>query len=204
MNRSSLVVCILIFFMAFVSVQAKAQMEFGVGPVLGLNFGTLSLSPSPQISTGGRTGFMIGAQAELGFSKMFYIVLEPTYCGKGGSVGTTTLAVNELDFPALFKVKFMKGIIRPYAFAGPDLCFVLSSTATTGGQNTDISSQTSSVDFAIDFGGGAEYNITPKIGITLDIRYSIGLSNLNNVAGSTTTIKASGFQMLAGMMFHVL
>ena len=204
MNRSFLAVAILIVFTVFVSAQAKAQVEFGLGPVIGLNFGTLSISPTPQISTGGHTGFMIGAQAELGFSKMFYIVLEPTYCGKGGEVGTTTLAVNELDFPALFKVKFMKGIIRPYAFAGPDLCFVLSSTATTGGQNTDISAQTSSVDFDLDFGGGAEYNVTPKIGITMDIRYSIGLSNLNNVSGSTTTIKASGFQILAGMMFHIM
>ncbi len=204
MKRSSLAVCMLIVLTAFVSVQAMAQVEFGLGPILGLDFGTLSISPSPQISTGGHTGFMIGAQAELGFSKMFYIVLEPTYCSKGGSVGTTTLAVDELDFPAYFKVKFMKGVIRPYAFAGPDLCFVLSSTATTGGQNTDISSQTSSVDFDLDFGGGAEYNVTPKIGITMDIRYSIGLSNLNNVSGSTTTIKASGFQILAGMMFHIL
>jgi opacity protein-like surface antigen len=201
-----------------------AQMEFGVGPIVGLNFGSASITPTPVypagFTQGGHTGIMFGAQAELGFAKMFYVVMEPAYVGKGysitGAQGSATVAVNELQFPVLFKVKFLKGVIRPYAFAGPNIGFVLASTLSYSitGQtipDQDLKSQTSSTDFAIDFGGGAEYNVTPKIGITLDIRYSLGVGNLANppatpgqAAATSQTNHASGFQILAGVMFHII
>jgi len=198
--------------------QAMSQLEFGVGPKLGLNFASTSISPTPVYpagaTQGGRTTFMIGAQAELGFAKMFYVQLEPGYIGKGysvsGSGGSVTVSVSELQFPVLFKVKFMKGIIRPYAFLGPNIGFVMSATETFAitGQtipDQDLKSNTSSTDFSLDFGGGAEYNVTPKIGITGDIRYSLGLANLNNNPLSPgVTIKGSGFQILFGAMSHIM
>jgi opacity protein-like surface antigen len=221
--KSVITCCILAAVVCLSAPRAFAQMEFGVGPVVGLNFGTVSFSPENQygagVTQGGRTGIMFGAQAELGFAKMFYVVLQPTYVGKGYGLtapqGTATIALNELEFPVLFKVKFMKGVIRPYAFVGPNIAFVLSnkeSFSVTGQTipDIDLKSQTSSTDFALEFGGGAEYNVMPKLGITLDVRYSLGLANLANppaVAGqaaSTQTVKASGFQILAGVMFHVL
>lgn len=213
MKRYSIALCIVLACTALFAAQSMAQMQFGVGPIVGVNFGTVSISPSPTYpagySQGGHTGIIFGAQAELGFAKMFYIEMEPSYIGKGFSIstpaGTATVTANELQIPVLFKVKFMPGVIRPYAFAGPNIGFVLTSTETSpSGQDTDLKSETSSTDFAIDFGGGAEYNVTPKIGITLDIRYSLGLGNLNSVAGSTTTWHASGFQILAGVMFHII
>jgi opacity protein-like surface antigen len=86
-----------------------------------------------------------------------------------------------------------------------------STLSITGRADQDIKSQISSTDFAIDFGGGAEYNVTPKIGITLDVRYSVGVGNMANppAAGTavgglgSTNITLSGFQVLAGVMFHV-
>jgi opacity protein-like surface antigen len=224
MKRYSIAAMLLIACAIFLVGQATAQMEFGVGPVVGLNFASASISPTPTypagFTQGGRTGVIFGAQAELGFAKMFYIVLEPEYIGKGYSVsgtqGTVTISVNELQFPVLFKVKFMKGVFRPYAFAGPNIAFILSATqsyALTGQTipDQDIKSNLTSTDFAIDFGGGAEYNVTPKIGITLDVRYSLGIANVNNqpatqglVATTPPTVHGSGFQILAGMMFHIM
>jgi opacity protein-like surface antigen len=76
----------------------------------------------------------------------------------------------------------------------------------------DLKSRTFSPDFAIDVGGGAEVNVTPSIGITIDIRYSLGLANIlrpywNDFIGNrptTGTLMASGFQVLVGAMFHVM
>jgi opacity protein-like surface antigen len=223
MKRSTVAVCIVLACMALFAAQGMAQMEFGVGPVVGLNFSNVSFNPDNQyaagVSQGGRTGIMFGAQAEIGFAKMFYIVLQPTYIGKGYGFtfpqGTSTVSVNELEFPVLFKVKFIKGVIRPYAFVGPNLGLVLSasqSVSVTGQTipDTDLKPQTSSIDFALEFGAGAEYNVMPKMGITLDVRYALGLSNLSNPpanqvqAGATTqTQKSLGFQILAGVMFHI-
>jgi len=217
MKKCALVLVAVTCVMLFAG-QAMSQIEFGVGPKLGLNFASTSISPTPNygagVTQGGRTTFMIGAQAELGFAKMFYIQLEPGYVGKGYSVsgtgGSVTVAVSELQFPVLFKVKFMKGIIRPYAFLGPNIGFVMSATesfAITGQTipDQDLKSNVSSTDFSLDFGGGAEYNVTPKIGITGDIRYSLGLANLNNnPASPNVTMKGSGFQILFGAMFHIM
>ena len=204
-----------------VTSSTYAQIELGIGLKGGLNFASISFSPELQLpagaTKGGRTGMMIGAAAELGFAKMFYVAIEPTYCGKGcsftqGSV-TQTIAYNFLNIPVLFKVKFLKGMVRPYAFVGPNLGILLSATSSTtglaaGNGDTDIKATTSGSDFALDFGGGAEFNIVPKIAITGDVRYSLGLSNLNNAtvaAGATQTkYTTGGFQILFGAMFHIL
>jgi hypothetical protein len=215
-------VCLLLLITLIAVHPVSAQVEFGIGAKLGLNFGSLSLDPetlNPGITKGGRTTFMGGAAAEIGFAKMFYVALEPTYCGKGcqftqGSV-TQTLAYNYLNLPILFKVKFLKGMVRPYGFAGPNLGILLSATSKIeGAQNpaangdTDIKQFTSGTDFAIDFGGGAEFNVIPKLGITGDVRYSLGLSDINNtpVQPGVTALKlhTHGFQIMFGAMYHVL
>jgi len=199
-----------------------SQMEFGVGIKGGINFGSLSFSPdrypaASGVTKSGKTGMMIGAVGELEFSKMFCVALEPTYCQNGENFekgsAKEALTINTLNIPVLFKVKFLKGVIRPYAFAGPNLGIVLSANdhiegvgAGTDG-DTDVKSQTSSIDFALDFGAGAEFNVTPKIGITGDVRYSLGLSDMNNstpTPGTTaTTAKTAGFQILFGVLFHL-
>jgi hypothetical protein len=169
---------------------------------------------------------MFGVQAELGFADEFFIDFQPTYVEKGfgveapvGYSGPFSIAINELEFPLLFKVKFSKGMVRPYAFVGPNLSVVLSANASSWedsfGQTIpeqDLKSRTFSPDFAIDVGGGAEVNVTPSIGITIDVRYSLGLANIlrpywNDYIGNrptTGTLTASGFQVLVGAMFHVM
>jgi opacity protein-like surface antigen len=218
MKKALIAACVALVFCLAFTTQAVAQTEFGVGPIVGINFSSTSISPDPVYpagyTKGGRTMIMFGAQAEVGFAKMFYIVLQPTYEGKGyeitGPAGSVTVSGNELDLPLLFKVKFLQGVIRPYAFAGPDLGFVLTATRSysiTGlnRPDEDLKSNTASTDFAIDFGGGAEYNVMPKLGITLDVRYSLGLSNMAKppAGDPSETDKVSGFQIFAGVMFHI-
>jgi opacity protein-like surface antigen len=221
MKKSTVTACLVLALTVLFASQGMAQMEFGVGPVVGLNFANVSFSPDNTygagISQGGRTGIMFGAQAELGFARMFYVVIEPMYIGKGygftAPQGTSTVAVNELEFPVLFKVKFIKGVIRPYAFVGPNIGLVLSATqsfSVTGQTipDNDLKARTSSIDFGLEFGGGAEYNVTSKMGITLDVRYALGLTNMSNppatqANATTQTAKSLGFQILAGVMFHI-
>jgi hypothetical protein len=203
-----------------------AQIEFGVGPIGGVNVGTVAILPGYSVpygvTPGQRSGIMAGAQMELGFSNTFYILFEPIYVGKGFGVGgkdaPSAIAINEIELPLLFKVKFLSGHIRPYAFIGPNVSFVLSATSSSYRLFTgmivpeqDLKSWTFPPDFAVDVGGGAEVSITPRLAITADVRYSLGLANImrafwNQGLGGTptTTVKASGFQILFGAMFHVL
>lgn len=200
-----------------ITTTAAAQVTFGIGPKIGINFSSISYDPDLTLANGvtksGLTGIMFGAAAEIGFGPMFAVQVEPTYDQKGdkfeqGSAKQTSTATF-LEFPILFKVKFLQGSFKPYAFVGPSIGFTLSSKVKVEGAGpgfdgeTDNKNNTSSTDFALAFGGGGEYKVAQKVGITGDVRYALGLSNLNKAAGSTTTVKSRGFQILFGVLFHL-
>jgi opacity protein-like surface antigen len=208
----------IVLFVAVLTVStAVAQITFAVGPKAGINFSSISYDPDLTLPAGvtksGQTGIMFGAAAEIGFANMFAVQLEPTYNQKGDKFEQGSAKITDtgtfLEIPILFKAKFLQGSVKPYAFAGPSIGFVLTSKTKTEGVGAgydgevDTKSTTSSTDFAIAFGGGVQYLVAPKIGITGDVRYSLGLSNLNKTAGSTQTVKTRGFQILFGALFHL-
>ena len=214
MRRSSVVACLMLAAMISFGALSMAQVEFGVGPIVGVNFGSGSISGSTE---GECTFFMLGAQGEIGFAKMFYVVVQPTYIEKGFKFEqgeSTTVILDEIELPVLFKVKVLDGMFRPYAFAGPNISFILSATQRfTPLSIPDPITQIYSTDFAIDFGGGADLSVTSKVGITADVRYSLGLANtvqwlsdnLGRPPGTPSTItKVSGFQVLVGAMFNIM
>lgn len=221
MKRFTVVNIVLLACTLPLGAQAAAQAEFGVGPIGGVNFSTTSISPPASYPTGvtqgGRTGMMVGIQAELGFTNSLYLLIQPLYVQKGYTLNgvnePAVFAVNEFEVPLVLKVKFLDGVFRPYVYAGPNLSIVLSTIESYSYPGLNIPDQdwarsTSTTDFAIDFGAGAEFYITPLMGITGDFQYSAGLKSLMgfqpNTEGMSVTTKASGFQILVGAMFHVM
>jgi hypothetical protein len=226
MKRTIVLIGLLLFTLYATS---DAQTQFGIGLRTGLNFGTMSFTPDPAqgqqgVTQGGRTGFMIGAGAELAFGGMFAVEMDLMYVMKGASFTqgpyNETIKLSELDIPILFKVKFLKGMIRPYGFVGPDIGLLLSATDHIEGpgvtRDNDLKSNPNGVelgglDFALEFGGGAELMITKNIGVSLDVRYSLGLSNLASLGSAVAqqqgatqpSWKASGFQIQVGGMWHL-
>lgn len=222
------VLAVLVVMSLLLVLPGSAQMKFGAGARFGMNFATSSVDPDfytgyeQYVEKGGRTGLMFGGVATVEFAKMFEVALLPTYVQKGFKYETVSgyyfdeaknnslkYKVNELDLPVYFRVKFLHGPIRPYVFVGPNIGFVLSATESYSGGtdvDNDMKDKVSSVDFGLDFGGGAEYMVAPNIGLTCDALYSLGLSDMNNAtakAGETaSTIKTRGFQVLIGTMFY--
>ena len=210
-----------------ISVVSFGQIRFALGPKLGINFSSISSDPAVQGSSG-RTTILFGSAFELMFAKNFGIQIEPSYATKGSTadnvqiptqngivVANLIVGYKEIQFPILFKAKFLEGPVKPYVLAGPNLGIVASANlniapgqgAQFQAQDVDIKSSTSGMDFGLDFGGGAEFRVAPKVAITGDIRYSLGLSNLDNstpqqgqVQGST---KTRGFQILFGALFQI-
>jgi opacity protein-like surface antigen len=215
------------------SIPSHAQLQFSVGPKVGLNFGTVSYDPDVT-NKSGRTAMLFGAQLELLFSSMFAVQIEPSYAMKGNKfegpitltdqngtpIGQATVSItrgmNEIQIPILFKAKFLQGTVRPYAMAGPNLGIVASANdnftisnipqgvqlnQTTG--DIDQKSNTSGMDFGFDFGGGAEFRIAKAIGLTADVRYSLGFSNLIKNPAGNASAKTRGFQLLFGALFQI-
>ena len=219
-TRSTVVVGVLFTCSMLLGAQAGAQVEFGVGPIGGVNFGTTSIGTTNGYATGltpmERTGLMVGAQAEVGLTKAFFVVVQPMYIQKGYRLsetsGSAVLAIEEIEVPLLVKVKFLDGVFRPYVFAGPNLSIVLSavqSYAYTGhpGYSDDYTRNTSSTDVALDVGCGTEFNWSPEVGIVGDVRYSSGLKSIMKLIPARRGMrptKTSGLQVLVGVKFHVM
>jgi hypothetical protein len=210
MKRLSVALAVVVGVVMF-TVSAHAQTTFAVGPRVGINFASCSLDPAiTGADKGGRTGMIFGATAEVGFSNMYYVVFEPQYVQKGFSVsaqnGKATYAFNYMDLPLYFKVKFLHGKVRPYAFLGPDLGIKLSAnvkTELTGQSATDSDfGDVIGSDFSLDFGGGAELAVAPKISVIGDVRYMLGLKNVySNANQPNQSIKTGGFAIMFGALF---
>ncbi len=235
-------ICLLLLgtllFVLGVSAQHNNEISFAFGPRFGFNLANGSWSPDlpTGISKGSRFGILFGGVAEMHIADFAYVQMEPTYIQKGDKLTATedlqqadgsilpngtavTDQLSELDIPILFKAKFeTKSPIRPYAIAGPTLGFVLSSNQhveVPNGQtlDNDQGSTTSSIDFGLLFGAGAEYTVTHNIGLTFDIRYQLGLSNLDNEpaaqpaqgqqAQPSQSIKSGGIQFAIGALFSI-
>ena len=181
-----------------------------------MNIATLSYNPdiASGVTKSSRTGFKFGALVEIGFTPMIAIQIEPMFVTGAGSelsstFGKATLKLSYLELPILFKFKVpVSGPVRPYVFAGPNIGFVMSAKVLNEpngltSNETDQKDFTSSILFAFDFGAGAGFNVAPLTTVILDVRYSLGLSNLLNEKGGSAnqSIKTNGFQIVAGVMF---
>ena len=56
-----------------------------------------------------------------------------------------------------------------------------------------------SLDFSFDLGGGAEYQVSADASIFADIRYSLGVSDVNDVSPGRT-INLSGIRIIVGVL----
>ena len=210
-------VLILAAILIVASSNIQAQTHISVGARAGLNIANFSFDPdvATGVTKSSRTGFKFGGALEVGFAPMFALQVEPMFSTGGselsGPGGKLTFKTSSIEIPILFKVKIpVAGSVTPYAFVGPNLGLVLSSKSLleAGGQSqeTDWKDQTSSINFALDFGAGAGFKVAPLTTILLDVRYSLGLANILNdkgkqAYGGDQSIKTTGFQIIAGVMF---
>lgn len=210
MKSLLIVLCVLCL-----SLTAMAETPLSIGGHLGINFSSLSISPS-NVSWSGRTTVMFGGVFEVGVSQLFWFQPEINYISSGaktnytsnGQAGTATLSGNYIEFCPLAKLKFGHKEFRPYIIAGPKVGILTGSTfdQTLGTQSasTDYKDNTESLNLSIDFGAGTEYNIDQSTCIYGDLQYSLGLTNINkDPNASNLSIKTSGFMIMFGAKFRV-
>lgn len=167
---------ILSFFavIAFGTLNAQ-DMKFGVKA--GANFSNLT----GDVDADGRTGFYFGGLVDFAISEKFHVQPEVLYSMEGAKDA-------ELDFvriPIMAKYYVMDGLNLQ---AGPLLGFKVG-----GEEFTDEA--TKSIDFGLGLGGAYEMSM----GVFVDLRYNIGLSNISDVDGFDAG--TSAFQVGLGYRF---
>lgn len=158
------------------TVTASAD-HMNVGVQAGLNFA------KTDVGAGSETKFMGGLNLEAMLAEMFYIQPELNYMGFASGV-------SYLGVPVFLKGKFEAGSgVRPYILLGPELDLKLSGAGLK------------TINFALTFGAGVEFDISPGYALFLNGRYSLGLSNINDL--TATSIKTRMINVLVGVSIAI-
>jgi hypothetical protein len=182
--KKLLAMLVLIIIVASFASARPGAMSFG--PKFALNFASEGGDNSSYISSS--TKFGIGGFMTYSLADQFALQGELLYNRKGCSTtNNVTYTGSYLDFVALAKYIIpVEGNIKPSAFAGPSIGFLLSASASNSTESQDITSSVSGVDFGLVFGAGAMYTLG-KGGITFDLRYYLGFTNVNKTSPPSNT-----------------
>jgi hypothetical protein len=162
-----------------------------------------------------RIGFSVGGFITFNIAEMFAIQSEVLYTMKGvrweGEInGATPLKVwiklDYLEIPVLVKIMpGTQGSVKPYLFAGPAVAIKVSSKvkAEFEGESEEepIEEGLKGTDFGLVIGGGLDFGLgAPGTGnLSVDIRYSLGLSTISDFEGED--IKNGAFSLMVGYSF---
>jgi len=120
-----------------------------------------------------KAGFHFGLLGHIHFDSNFAIQPEIVYSAQGAKNGDTKYNLDYLNVPVLFQYMFDNGFRIQ---AGPQLGLLISAKSKNNNDNTDIKDYYKPIDFGASI--GASY-VFPPTGFGIDVRYNLGLSNIN-------------------------
>jgi hypothetical protein len=109
-----------------------------------------------------------------------------------------------IQIPVLLKLGLLPGPIKLVIYGGGYYSFLLSANAVSNidgiEDSTSIKDQVKSNDYGAVFGGGIDFNLA-AIKLSAEVRYNLGMANINNVVDDTTSIKNHSLMFLVGIGF---
>jgi hypothetical protein len=212
MKKLLTVLLIMIFAASFTLAQKKSYRAYSddsspltIGPKFGLNFATFGGDNSSYFST--TTKFFFGGFLGYNIAQNFGLQLELLYYSTGlsyssnGNSGSEGISYLEIVPLAKYNIPVARSI-KIFFVAGPQLGIKLSANLhqNANSTDTDIGQYISGTDFDIVFGTGASFKLGPGSLIT-DLRYNIGLSNVNKTGNNSNTNQV--FSIGFGYAFNI-
>lgn len=207
MKRLLLGVCV-VLALALLAAPAGAQ-KVSVGLKAGPNFSTVSAADIPdEVKSVARLiggGFMV-----VQISPNFAFQPELLYAQKGFKEvdidETGEMRFNYVEVPLLLRAQpTLKGRFLPNLIAGPTVAYNTGCDAVLreAGQDEVVAdcddAPIRDIDFGLAFGGGVDMAVG-KAFIVLDLRYTLGLSNIVDLSGANE-IKNRAFSVMAGFRY---
>lgn len=179
---------------------------FAVTPVkggikAGLSMATVTGDDIEGVSS--KMGLAAGAFVNIGIGTLA-VQPELLYVQKGAQDENNSdykWKIDYLEIPVLLKATFGTGSAKPNLFIGPALGILMSSKFTDGTNEMDAKDGTSGMDLGLAIGGGVDVSK-----LTFDIRYELGLSNINKApegyTGEMPTTNNSTLMLMVGYSFN--
>jgi hypothetical protein len=116
---------------------------------------------------------------------MFAVQPEIVYSTQGAKYKlnneTTNFNLSYINVPVLFQYMFENGLRLQ---AGPQLGVLVAAKSKTGSTTIDNKENIKPIDLALSLGAGY---IIPSIGLGIDVRYNLGLNNINDIGEVKST-----------------
>ncbi|MCM4152435.1 PorT family protein [Arenibacter sp. N53] len=184
MNKLLLVTAITVFGLANVHSQ-----EIHLGAKVGINFASIygdntgNLDPITSLVN-------FGVVAEMPFSEKLSFQPEIMYSIQGYSIGEDVVALNYMNLPLMGKYYITKGFSVE---AGPQIGFLLSAKY----EDVNVKDNFKTLDFGVNLGLGYKLDN----GLNFGARYDLGLSNINDLNGTSDKFRNGVFQVSVGYFF---
>jgi hypothetical protein len=168
---------IVVAMLAFAASTAFAQVEVALGLKAGPNFAKVNTDEDPGETIKSRTGFHGGAFALIKLTK---IGIQPEILFS--QQGTKFTYSGSPDVESNFSYVNIPIILKLYLAAGlnlqvgPQFGFLTSAKLKSGSSEADIKDQLKGSDLSAAFGAGWDL----PFGLTIDARYNLGLSKIND------------------------
>ncbi len=189
---------------------AVAQQQVKFGPKAGLNFANLSGDDNSDMLT----GFHVGAVAEIKFNEKFSIQPEVVYSAQGSSrSGSTTLLGITSSFEGKQKLDYINvPIMAKYYIidgfsveAGPQIGFLMKAESeldtTIAGVNSNVKGDNKDSFKSTDFGLGLGLAYDLPVGLFVNARYNLGLSDIRENTSAGDAVKNNVIQVGIGYKF---
>lgn len=182
---------------------AFAQQQLKFGPKAGVNFANLSGVDNSEM----KTGFHVGAVAEIKFNEKFSIQPEVVYSAQGAKytqsfpvLGTVETSLNNdyINIPILAKYYIVDGFSLE---AGPQIGFLVKSESKVEGSNASVTTDSKNDFKSTDFGLGVGLAYDLPVGLFVNARYNLGLSDIRANTSSGDAIKNNVIQVGIGYKF---
>ena len=188
---------------------------FSLGVKAGIDLSRVSNEDLPSgMEKVSKIGFQGGFVGNLGFGKFLSVQMELLFAQKGFKIketesGVTVKAwttVNYLEIPLLLKFSLPAGPVVIFANVGPSFGIGLTGKIATEpdlGMDQKVSFDDGGLkrfDFGLLFGAGAGIKVGPGL-IYLDLRYGLGISDINNVTDAVKN--ADGYKKNSNRNFGI-
>ncbi len=204
--------------------QPSSAQLIGVGVKGGVNYSTLSGSfmideEDFEVSDlKYKTGLVVGASYSMGLLPMISLQPELLYTSKGAKFSDSfiddgvpvdieaTLDLTYIEIPILVKVTLPTPGLSPSFYAGPAIAFIsaakakfeVSAMGFSFSDEQDIKEEIKSTDIGLVLGAGLEFGL-PVFKLTADLRYTMGLSSIDEVGDGD--IKNNAITLMLGVVF---
>lgn len=165
---------LLIASVSVVALASKAQSDVHLGLKAGVNVASMKVENGSDYDS--RASFNVGGLAHIHVTKHFALQPELVVSGQGGKYDVTNNTKGEvkltyLNVPVLGQYMVGDGFRLE---TGPQLGFLLGAKSNVNKVTVDVKDSYKTADFAWAFGAG----YISDIGLGVDVRYNLGLSNI--------------------------